>query len=139
MSKADSPVNVDSAINDDPIWNRFRDAHFIRPGPNMGWVWAAAADFDFVAAGLFLMKRPGFRVDVGSWAMALIEGTDVLVVPLIRLTEGSVEALQPAVAFDIKARRAEILIEQNKAAEAVSLAAGSEYASRVHAAPGHTH
>lgn len=139
MPEAIPPTAAVDNINADSVWNNFRNSNFLRPGPNMGWVWSSADDFDFVAVGIHLRARPGIRVDVGSWAMAIIDNSDALIVPLVRLTEGSVEALQPSVSFDIKARQAEIRLEQSATADAIHRAAQHEVAARIHPAPPHTH
>lgn len=128
----------DIDLEADAKWSKFRKANFIRTGPDMAWVWASSDEFDFVSIGMHLKERPGFRVDVGSLAMAIIEDSDVLVVPLVCLTQGSIGALQPHVSFDIRDRVNEIRQEQNETAVTISSAVQAKFASQLHPAPAQT-
>lgn len=108
-------------------WETYRAACFVRPGLPLIWVWSAAHDFDLAPAGLHLEQVSGARIELGTHAMALLlphfaspEHHEWHLVPLVRLTQASLEAIQPAAAFDLAHRVQELRAEQAAAQAALN-------------------
>jgi hypothetical protein len=90
-------------------------------------MWSAAHDFDLAPVGLHLERVPGARIELGTHAMALLlphlanpELLEWHLVPLVRLTRGSLEALQPAATADLTQRVQELRAEQAAAQSTLS-------------------
>lgn len=110
---------VDS--KDDPLhtWYEYRACCFMRAAPLLAWYWTARQDFDLASAGLHLEGVTGARFDVGTHGLMIslpsVDCPDLQechVVPLVRLSEASLDTLQPAAAFDLRARVRELITEQ---------------------------
>lgn len=92
-------------------WEQYRSVCFFRPSPQLIWVWSAAHEFDFVAAGLHLVSLPGVRIELGTHALTLVlphqpdpELHEWHVIPLTRMKLATLHLLQPCAAEDLQSR-----------------------------------
>lgn len=99
-------------------WEAFRLATFlplVREESMSLWVWASPHQFDFGVAAMHLNGVQLDRLDIGHDALAISVFGAVHLVPLAHLAEATVAAMQPAVEFDLRARRVELIDSQRRA------------------------
>lgn len=108
------------------LWERYRDACFIRPGLPLVWVWTGAHEFDLKVAGMFCKAISGAGLDLGTHAVSItlphgneLELREWHIIPLVRLDGPSLEAANELSSADLHQHHEAILAAQRETQLAV--------------------